>query len=286
MSSSYPLIISKKHLVEGSKNTYKYDFSSNIDFSNIDIGLGSANIWFSWRNISESKQNNRFTIIHPTSTGTVDISLIIPDGGYNIVDINNFIKFTLISQGYYIQNTITNEQIVYCELKVNPSIYAIEFVSYQLPTALPANHTAGSSITFNAVSTGPQLSITQPYFGKVIGFEVGVHPVVAPTTLTTIQSTNVPSVSDVNTIIITLDSAMNPFAPNSRVIHAISPAGHDYASLIKSEPNEISWIPQQSGYRQSITLQLLNQDLVALDQYDTDITIKLLLRIKDNNCNR
>jgi len=76
---------------------------------------------------------------------------------------------------------------------------------------------------------------------------------------------------------------MNPFAPNSKVIHSISPAGYAYASLIKSEPNEISWVPQQSGWRQSITIQLVNQNLMPLEQYDTDLTIKLLLRYRDQS---
>jgi hypothetical protein len=57
MSVSYPLIIKKSNLVSGTTNTYRYDFSSNVDMSNIDIGLGSASIWFSWRNITSLKQD-------------------------------------------------------------------------------------------------------------------------------------------------------------------------------------------------------------------------------------
>lgn len=282
MSVSYPLIITKNNLVAGSTNTYKYDFSSNVDMSNIDIGLGSASIWFSWRNITAAKSNNQFSIIHPiTGAGNITLNLTIPDGGYNISDLNNYLRYYLIYNGYYIQNTTTNEQIVYCKLQVNNSTYSIEFVSYPLPTSLPAGYTAGSAITFPSTTRTPQLVVSQPNFGTVIGFATGTFPAVQPIVLTTSTSTLVPQVSDVTNVVLTLDSAMNPFAPNSKVIHSISPAGYAYASLIKSEPNEISWVPQQSGWRQSITIQLVNQNLTPLEQFDTDVSIKLLLRYRD-----
>lgn len=285
MSVSYPLIITNNNLVAGSTNTYRYNFSSNVDMSNIDIGLGSASVWFSWRNITSAKSNNKFTIIHPATLATnVTLNLTIPDGGYNISDINNYLRYYLVNNGYFIQNNSTGEQVVYCKFQVNPSTYTVEFVSYPLPTSLPSGFTAGSAITFPSTTRAPQLTVNQTGFGTVIGYALGTFPSSQQTILTTSASTLVPVVSDVTNVVLTLDSAMNPFAPNSKVIHSISPAGYAYASLIKSEPNEISWVPQQSGWRQSITIQLVNQNLIPIEQYDTDITIKLLLRYRDQSC--
>ena len=282
MSVSYPLIITRNNLVSGSTNTYRYNFSSNVDMSNIDIGLGSASVWFSWRNITSAKSNNQFTIIHPATLATnVTLNLTIPDGGYNISDINNYLRYYLVNNGYFIQNTTTGEQVVYCKFQVNPSTYTVEFISYPLPTSLPSGFTAGSAITFPSTTRAPQLTVSQTGFGTVIGYALGTFPSSQQTILTTSASTLVPVVSDVTNVVLTLDSAMNPFAPNSKVIHSISPAGYAYASLIKSEPNEISWVPQQSGWRQSITIQLVNQNLIPIEQYDTDLTIKLLLRMRD-----
>jgi hypothetical protein len=287
MSVCYPLIINKSHLVKNTTNTYRYDFSSNVDMSNVDIGLGSASIWFSWRNITSIKNNNKFSIIHPTFAGNTTLNLTIPDGGYEISDINNYLRYYLVNNGYYIQNNSTQEQIVYAEFQVNASTYTVEFVTYPLPITLPSGFTAGSAITFPTTTRCPQLIVNQLGFGSVIGFELGTFPAVQPTVLTTVASTKVPIVSDVTNVVLTLDSAMNPFSGNSRVIHSISPAGYKYAQLIKSEPTEIAWVPQQSSWRNQITIQLVNQNLQPIDQYDTDITIKLLLRLRDqNNLNR
>lgn len=251
--------------------------------SNVDIGLASASVWFSWRNITAAKQNNQFSIIHPTLAGTTTLALTIPDGGYNISDINLYLRWYLITNGYYIQNTTTNEQIVYAAFQVNPSIYAVEFISYVMPTALPVGYTAGSAITFPATPKAPQLTFTQPGFGTVIGFAPGTFPAVMPATTTTSTSTSTPQVSDVSNVILTLDSASNPFAPNSRVIHSISPAGVNYGALITSSPNEVSWVPQQRSFRQSITVQLCDQLLRPLTLVDTDTTIELLVRYRDQS---
>ena len=197
MSTCYPIIINQSNLVVGSTNTYQYNFSSNVDMTNIDIGLSSVSLWFSWPNITITKNNNQFQIIHPTMAGSSTLTITIPDGGYNISDLNNYLRFWLITNGWYIQNTASGDQTVYCEFRVNPSIYSIEFVSYLVPNALPLGFTAGSSISFPVSSIGPQLIVNKANFGTLIGFELGTHPTLAPTSITAVASTKTPVVSEV-----------------------------------------------------------------------------------------
>lgn len=282
MPISYPIIITKENLIPNTTNQYKYDFTTNIDFTNTDLGLASANLFHSWRNISASKQNNTFQIIHPATAGTnVTLTLTLPDGGYEIEDVNNYVRYYLVQNGYYIQNTSTAEQIIYCAFEVNQTTYKIDFISYAMPTSLPSGFTAGSAITFPSTTRTPQLVVTQPNFGTLIGFELGTFPAVQPIVNTTSSSTLVPVVSDVLSVLISVDSSNNRFSPNSQVIYAISPANVPYAGLINEKPSAISWVPQMTGHRPSITLTLTNQSMVPLEIVDTDITIMLLLRIRD-----
>jgi len=281
MSVSYPIILNKSNHDSGS--TFIYRFGTSVEMGSVDIALGSAALFYSWRNITAVKGNSLFKIIHPASgTSNTTLTLTIPDGGYEIADINNFIKFYLISNGYYIQNTSTSEQTVFVELRVNPATYQVEFVSYPLPTSLPATHTAGSAITFPSTSRGPQLQVTSAAFGKLIGFEIASYPATQTSTVSTTGSSKTPVLSDVQNVVITLDSASNPFAPVSKVIHSVSYAGVSYGRLITSEPNELSFVPQQQGFRQELRIQLCDQNLRPLELLDTDITIKLLLRAKSN----
>lgn len=278
---TYPLIINKSHHTGGS--TYKYNFGSSVDLTNISIALEKASVWFSFPNITAAKNNNTFSIIHPKTGGTNTINFTIPDGGYNINDIDSYLRWYLIDQGYFIQNNTTLEQTVYCRFVVNPSTYQIHFVSYPLPTSLPTGYTAGSAITFPTSSVGPQLVVSANAFRDIIGFAAGTFPTVAPTTITTTSSTSTPVVNDVQNIVITLDSCFNQFSSsNSRIIHSFSLAGVSYANLITSEPKSLSFIPQQSGFRSELTIQLCDQYLRPLNLLDNDITIILQLRDDGN----
>jgi len=274
----YPIIINKSNYVNNS--TFEYKFGSSFDMNNIDLALGSISMFYSWRNISALKGNNTFSIIHPdTTTTNVTLNLTLPDGGYEISDINNYIKYFLIDQGYYIQNSTTLEYTIYCELRINPTTYSIEYVSYPVPTSLPSGYTAGSSINFPSITRGPQLSVLTSNFGSLIGFAVGSFPSAQSATIDTSSSTLIPVLSDVQNVLVTVDSASNPFAPNSKIIHSVSYSGVSYSSLIADAPNNLSFVPQNGGSRNQIRIQLTDQNLKPLDILDTDITIKLLLRI-------
>jgi hypothetical protein len=278
--TSYPLVINKSHWIGGS--TYRYSFGSSTDLSHKSIALEKATVWFSFPNITTALSNNTFSIIHPTNSGTTTLAFTIPDGGYDIDALNIFLRWSLINQGYFIQNNATGDQTVYCQFRVNAATYQVEFVSYPLPTSLPSGFTAGSSITFPATAKGPQLIVGTTGFGTVIGFSIGSFPSSQPTVITTTGSTKIPVVSSVQNVVITLDSCFNPYcASNSKVIHSFSVAGASYASLITSEPKSLSFIPQQTGWRSEITIQLCDQFLQPLNLTDPDATIILQLRTEN-----
>jgi hypothetical protein len=273
-STGYPLIVNKSHHVGNGR--YVYRFGRSVDFSNIDIALGSCSIYYSWRNITSALNNNSFQIIHPKTGGTDTLTITLPDGGYEISDINNYLRWYLITNGYYIQNDTTLEQKVFCELRVNASTYAIEFVGYPT-TAVPTGWTAGSAYTYDGVGNTPQLVISSNNFGIVIGYVAGTFPSVATNVLNTTSSTLTPVITQVLNVLLTLDCVDNPFSPSSTVIHALSSAGVEYGHLITSEPTTLSFIPCQKTGRQEIALQFVDQNMIPLQMIDYDIVVKLVL---------
>lgn len=279
-STGYPLIINKSHHVGGGK--YVYKFGRSVDFSNVDIALGSVSLFYSWRNITTALNNNSFQIIHPaTGITNTTLTITLADGGYEIADINNYLRWYLIQNGWYIQNNSTGDQVVYCEFRLNASTYSIEFVSYPLPTALPSGYTAGSAITFPSTTRAPQLTVLSTNnFGALIGYASGDFPSTQQTVLTTTNSTLTPVLSNVLNVLITLDAVDNPFTPQSTVIHALSSSGTAYGHLITSEPNNLSFIPCQQCSRSEIVLSFLDQNMLPLEMVDYDIVAKLILARK------
>lgn len=276
-STGYPLIINKSHHAGGSRFVYK--FGRSVDFTDVDIALGSVSLFYSWRNITTALNNNSFQIIHPKTGGTNTLTLTLPNGGYEISDINNYLRWYLIQQGYYIQNNTTLEQKVYCELRINASTYSIEFVAY--PTeAVPSGWTAGSAYSYDGVGNTPQLVIGSNNFGTLIGYSAGTYPSVATNVLNTTTSTLTPVLSQVINVLLTLDCVDNPYTPNSTVIHALSSSGTNYGHLITSEPNNLSFIPCQKTSRQEIVLNFVDQNMLPIDMLDFDIVAKLILARK------
>lgn len=276
-STGYPLIVNKSHHVGGSR--YVYKFGRSVDFSDIDIALGSCSVYYSWRNITTALNNNTFQIIHPKTGGTDTLTITLPNGGYEITDINNYLRWFLIQNGYYLQNKTTLEQKVFCELRVNASTYAVEFVGY--PTTAPTTDwIAGSAYSYDGTGNTPQLIIGSNKFGTLIGYAAGTFPSVATNVLNTTTSTLTPVLTQVLNVLLTLDCVDNPFAPNSTVIHALSSAGTSYGHLITSEPTTLAFIPCQKTSRQEIVLQFVDQNMLPLEMVDFDIVVKLVLARK------
>lgn len=67
-----------------------------------EVGLVSASIWNSWYNISEKLNNNTITYYKDYGLSTqVKYTVIIPDGSYQLEEINSFLYTTLINNGLY-----------------------------------------------------------------------------------------------------------------------------------------------------------------------------------------
>jgi len=84
-----------------------------------EIGLVSANIWFSWFNVNSS--NNRFRY----HSGTDWIDVTIPPGAYNIDDIANEIKSEVKNDSIIIR---PNFNTLKCEIELKAP-YKIDFTS-------------------------------------------------------------------------------------------------------------------------------------------------------------
>ena len=58
---------------------------------NKNIALGNLSIYYTWKNIKPTYNNNKFKIFAPTWNDTFDL----PDGSYSIVDIQDYFEFII-----------------------------------------------------------------------------------------------------------------------------------------------------------------------------------------------
>ena len=74
-------------------NRFKYDLIDKLDLKNPnkDMALANLSIYYIWKNVKSTYNNNNFNISAPTWNETFDL----PDGSYNILEIQDYIEYII-----------------------------------------------------------------------------------------------------------------------------------------------------------------------------------------------
>ena len=74
-------------------NRFKYDLIDKLDLRNPNKNMALANlsIYYTWKNVKSTYNNNMFKISAPTWNKTFDL----PDGLYNISEIQDYIEYII-----------------------------------------------------------------------------------------------------------------------------------------------------------------------------------------------
>ena len=72
---------------------FKYYLIDKLDLKNPNknMALGSLSIYYTWKNVKSTYNNNKFKISAPTWNETFDL----PDGSYNISEIQGYIEYII-----------------------------------------------------------------------------------------------------------------------------------------------------------------------------------------------
>jgi len=290
-----PLIITGDNLVSSTyNNTFTYTFpQGSVQFKDNSVALASVNIYYSWYNITSlytySRYNNNYFqyVWYGTSTTTYDV--VIPDGNYEITDINAYLQSVMYSNGQYLTNS-SSTNVYYLEFVASTTTGKVQLNSYAVPTSLPSGYTAPSNWPgYPSTATTPQVIIptyyegSTAYFNDIIGFETGTYPSSTQTTDYSVTSTSTPQVSVVNSIIMSCNLVNNRLALPNTLLYAFPAIGTSnitFGELVSINPSSYFFTQINDGSYQNITIQLFDQNLDAL--YVNDSNIVILLLIADN----
>lgn len=275
---SFPIIINSTNYVNS--NTYKVSLSSTIDLNNYEVAIGQCLVYYSWYNINSNPlNNNKFTLTIPKNGGSDTLNIVIPDGAYNISDLNNFLQYTLIQGGYYITNNTTGVNTYYASFSISPTSYAVQFNTTPLPTSLPSGYTSGG-MTFPASSNQHyQLTVLSTNnFKDIIGFNPGTYPTNPTNTgVQTKSSDYTPNVNPISAVTMRLSCVYNPLSSNSQLIHVFTNKGSNVGEIIDGSPNYEQYVPCIGSHRE-ITLTFFDQLGNILNILDKNLTVKLVFR--------
>lgn len=297
----FVIVLNASNIIhDGFNNKLVYKFPNSITFKNKYISVSNISMYYSWFNILQSLNNNLFTYTWTVGAISTVYNILIPDGLYEIADINKYIQFVCVNNGHYLINAGLN--IYFFELLVNPNRYAVQLNTYQVPIALPAGYSQPSNFagyptqTFNPIINFPFNFNDIVGYGSIGGVyfssDDNINNVyVAPTAsksnyyvtkdlLGTISylSNVYPNVQPNSSIFFSISNINNPYSSPSSIIYSLSPSveiGH----LIIDKPTNFIWNKMIDGTYNDLRLSLLGTDLSPL--YIADEAMTILLTIKD-----
>ena len=277
----YPLILNSSSLVlNGSlNNTYRYTFpSGSVKFNGSKVAVANVSMYYSWYNITATQNNNSFQLIWPIGAGTNTYTITLPNGFYDISEINSYLQQFCITNGLYLING-SGQYVYYAEFITNSNYYAIQFNAYSIPTSLPVGYTAPSNwVGYPTTAYTPQLIVPSTNFRNIIGFNAATLPSSQQTSTYSKLSDITPQVTPVQSVVMACTLLNNRYSNPSTILYSFSPAGTAFGSVIQANPNQLSFIDIQDGNYPYFDVQFYDQNFNSLQINDTNLIIQLLIK--------
>lgn len=272
---------------DGSNSTLTYVFPSSVSFSNHAIALVSAQMYYSWNNIGNQQYllNNTFSYTWKVAAVTSTINIVIPNGIYEISDLNNYMQFIMIQNGHYLINA-AGLNVYYAEFLVSANRYAININTFPVPTSLPATWTAPVANVAAGYAAWPGYptttfnpSIVLPaninkIFGYAANYTTPQNDGVG-TNLSFFSSTS-PQVSPNPTLFLSCSNISNIYCNPSGVIYSITPTVA-IGEQIVVQPPEYAF-NTLTGTTSQLTFQLRGNNNNIISILDPTMTLVFVIK--------
>ena len=302
----FVLILNSSNVVpDGQNNTLIYNFPNSIVLKEKYIAVSQIIMYYSWFNITSIYQNNLYTYTWTVGGVTTTYNVNIPNGVYDIKDINAYMQWVMINNGHYLINA-SGDNVYYAEIIVNANRYAIQLNTFLVPTALPVGFTQPANFAGYPTTTQNPVVSFPANFNSIVGYNpvanvyfssnanVG-NAYVAPSpnannyfvakdgagTLSYLSNTY-PNVQPNSSIYLSISNINNPYSQPSSILYAITPSVAIGEQVIETPPN-FMWNRMIDGTYNQLRVQFLGIDKSPLPIGDPNMTIMLTIRDKDEH---
>ena len=189
---------------------FKYDLIDKLDLRNPNKNMALANlsIYYTWKNVKSTYNNNKFKISAPTWTETFDL----PDGLYNISEIQDYIEYIIKKH---------------------------ETIGENAPILIYAN-TINNRIVFK-IKSGYKLELLSKETMKLLGSTTDTIDAEK-------NSENVPKLENVEVVLVHCNLVNNAYQQHSRVLFTFVPHSLVFLKTMNTDFSEIEiWFTDQNN---------------------------------------
>ena len=277
------IILTTANIDENSNNTkLVYNFpSGGYSFKNDMIAVLSIYQYFSIFNITSDYGNNTFSYVWFDG---VEYIITIPDGYYEISDLNSYFQSIMIANTHYMTNS-AGQFIYFLEFIVNTSRYAVQINSYPLDTTIQSTNgyilPSGATWSVPATTTLSQFNVNTSGFGEVLGYEIGSYPdtQVGSSTLSFLSS-KAPQITPYSSILVSCNLVNNRAVIPSNILTSYTPLGTSIGSLFTFEPNYLQFADVEDGQYTQLVLEFRDQLSRSIVIRDPNMLITLYTETK------
>ena len=216
---------------------FKYDLIDKLDLRNPNknMTLGSLSIYYTWKNVKSTCNNNKFKISAPTWNDTFDL----PDGSYNISEIQDYIEYIVKKH---------------------------ETIGENAPILIYAN-TINNRIVFK-IKTGYKLELLSKETMKLLG---STKDIIGSDK----NSENVPRLENVEIVLVHFNLVNNGYQKHSRVLFTFVPS-KQYGQLISISPHSLIFLKTMNTEFSEIDIWFTDQNNNTLEIED-NVNISLII---------
>jgi hypothetical protein len=309
----FVLVLNQSNLVQdGQNNKLVYRFPNSVNLTNKYIAVSQINMYYSWFNITAGFANNTLSYTWTDGAVLTTFQIIIPDGLYEVAEINSYCQFQMVSNGTYWNDGSFSYYPF--QIIVNPTRYSIQLNTFCVPTqaqATAAGYTLGAGRTWPDEVCNPIVTFPRG-FSSIVGYSAGfatnpnndnlyIPPVPStkaqnyvskvsnggdsfdatpPIGTLSYLSDLSPNVQPNNSVLFSISNINNPYAQPSSIIYSVSPSVL-VGEVIQDRPPNFMWNKLIDGTYNQLQLNILGTDLQPLIINDPNMTILLTIRDKD-----
>ena len=230
-------IMNTKNSKTNEPNRFKYDLIDKLDFKNPNKNMALANlsIYYTWKNVKSIYKNNKFKISAPTWNETFDL----PDGSYNISEIQDYIEYIIKKH---------------------------ETIGENAPILIYAN-TINNRIVFK-IKSRYKLELLSKETMKLLGSTKDIID-------TDKNSENVPRFENVKVVLLHCNLVNNSYQQRSKVLFTFVPT-KQYGQLISISPHSLVILKMMETDFSEIEVWFTDQNNNALEIEDNvNISLKI-----------
>ena len=290
------IIFNSTNLIQdGDNNKLIYKFPNSVVFKDNYIAVNSINMFYSWDSVSAILMNNTFSYIWYSGAVATTYNIVIPDGSYELSELNAFLQFTFIQNGHYLVNG--GQNIYYAEFLLNITRYSVMLNTYLVPTSLPVGYSNPAMLVFPDQTFNPEITLPSR-FSTLLGFPANYQsplnqnnsymppvndPLISKNGEGTISilSPLAPQLQPNSIIYLSMSNIDNSYAQPNSIIYAISPSVAVGAQISQTPP-QLVWNKLLDGTYNQLRLTILGTDLNPVVINDPTMSFLLVIRGRED----